>query len=217
MSQLNKLTTILECSIYIAKYCGKDTVSAIAFLQSDCNIPITWNRIDKRIHFYYDDIKEKNSIGSCGDEVPEWIVQCTAQYCTLEEKQKIIDVVNSIRDTEIQATIITAQATAIASNSVQINNNMMSELTSIASNLNKNENNISIDVNVESIFTQLYEITNTLENETEKENIINAINEMRETVETPSFAEKYKNFMGIISNHFGVYAPIIATLSQLLQ
>ena len=83
--------------------------------------------------------------------------------------------------------------------------------------VNGNGNTVTVIYNISpqdnKLFEDLIAITNNIENNSE---ILKAINEMKETVKTSNFKEKYKNFMSVISDHITIFTPILVGLSQLL-
>jgi len=83
--------------------------------------------------------------------------------------------------------------------------------------VNDNGNTVNITYNISSqdnkLFEDLIAITNNIENDSE---ILKAISEMKETIKTPNFKEKYKNFMSVISDHITIFTPVLVGLSQLL-
>ena len=83
--------------------------------------------------------------------------------------------------------------------------------------VNGNGNTVHVTYDTPSqdnkLFEDLIAITNNIENSSE---ILKAINEMKETVKTPNFKEKYKEFMSVISDHMTIFIPVLSELSKLL-
>jgi len=214
--KFRKLTTIVECGKFINEYCEKETSMAISFLQFDCGITkLTWKNNGGRVEFYYDN----TGIGSCeADNGASWVIQCVAQACTEEERKKIVDSINNIRDTEIQGNVIKAQATAIASNNININSQtvaqMSNSLESVITSINENHNT----VNVENVFTQFIEKTNSLDTDKEKiDTIIQAINEMKDNANTKNFATKYQNFIISLGVHINLFTQLLPLLAEFFK
>ncbi len=63
------------------------------------------------------------------------------------------------------------------------------------------------------LFEKIDELAKNIDDNTE---ILKAISDMQETIKTPTFIEKYKNFMSVISSHVTVFTPILSELSQYL-
>ena len=79
--------------------------------------------------------------------------------------------------------------------------------------VNQTINNFGNDSVEKQLFDQIEKIALEI-----KDNIIilKAINEMKETVKTPNFKEKYKGFMSVISDHMTIFIPVLSELSKLL-
>lgn len=211
---MQKLKTILECGRYIYDYVEGNTTSAINFLKIDCKITeLTWTSSKQDYMIYFD--YGKNHLGSCNNKNASFIIEQVAMHCSDEERQRIIDEVNNIRDRKIEEKFIEAQINALASDNININNEIKSEifsnLESTVSNINKNKNSNNIDI--DNIFNKLIEEADKIDN---NEYIIRLINEMKERVNKPTFIEKYKEFINLAAVHMSVFAPFLPALTSFI-
>jgi hypothetical protein len=49
-----------------------------------------------------------------------------------------------------------------------------------------------------------------------KEESLRLVNDMEQEIGKPSYLDKYKDFIGLLSNHISIIAPFIPALSQLI-
>jgi hypothetical protein len=97
--------------------------------------------------------------------------------------------------------------------------------TSIVYNINGPNAKVNIDTHDQSInnvnispddlFQKLVYLA-TEQAEANKELLVH-ISEMKATVDTPSFVEKYQNFITSAANHITIFAPLIPALTQLIK
>ncbi|MCL1696551.1 hypothetical protein [Lysinibacillus sp. BPa_S21] len=79
-----------------------------------------------------------------------------------------------------------------------------------------NSSNI-VNINKDNIFDELRAVIN--ENILSKSDsiiLLDLVNNMEETRGTPSFIDKYKNFMESAANHMSVFSPLLPALAQVL-
>lgn len=85
-------------------------------------------------------------------------------------------------------------------------------------NINSNDSSINI-INMESkhLFAEIKsKVEENVESENERQELIRRLNELEKSHNTPSFSEKYAEFMAIAANHTTVLAPYFPALAQLL-
>lgn len=83
-------------------------------------------------------------------------------------------------------------------------------------NINSTDNsttNVTYNNNDTKLFEDLINTANSIEKSDE---IIAAINEMREHVGKKTFVGKYNDFIGVIANHMTVFLPFVPALTQLI-
>jgi hypothetical protein len=85
-------------------------------------------------------------------------------------------------------------------------------------NLNSTDNSINIsDVSFEKFFDDM---SMTLKNKiSDKENLdllLKELNELKKSVNTPNYKQKYNDFIQVAANHMTIIAPFIPALSKLL-
>lgn len=82
-------------------------------------------------------------------------------------------------------------------------------------NINSTDNSITykMTANDLAVMDTICSLAKGLDNE---ENIIFAVNEMKNHVGTKSYIEKYNDFIQSIANHMTIFAPFIPVLSSLL-
>ncbi len=68
----------------------------------------------------------------------------------------------------------------------------------------------------ETVFADLRQAIQTIQNEDEKQAILKKLDELQSANGTPRFIELYRDFMSVASDHIGVISPFIPALSQLL-
>ncbi|TQV89388.1 hypothetical protein [Aliikangiella coralliicola] len=80
--------------------------------------------------------------------------------------------------------------------------------------------NSTVSVNVQNsdmkIFDDLQNALAEIDDENTRKSLEVAIEQMKGSVGTPTFATHYKNFMSIASDHVTVLSPFISNLAQLL-
>ena len=81
-----------------------------------------------------------------------------------------------------------------------------------SSNLKNIKSEIEINSN-DDLFNEIERLAETLKDNTE---ILNSISEMRNNVSTPSFKQKYTDFMSLTADYVTVFLPILTALSKLL-
>ena len=79
--------------------------------------------------------------------------------------------------------------------------------------VNQTINNFGNDSVEKILFDQIEKLAQEIKDNTI---ILKAIDEMKETVKTPNFKEKYKGFMSVISDHMTIFIPVLSELSKLL-
>lgn len=81
---------------------------------------------------------------------------------------------------------------------------------------NNNQVHIHIgpqDAKISLLFNELTNMAKTIQQKTD---ILLSIQEMQNTINTPTFKDKYKNFMASIADHMAIFLPLITQLSQYL-
>lgn len=75
-------------------------------------------------------------------------------------------------------------------------------------------NTVSID---NSVFNDICKIINSqIDDSTEQELLLKLVAEMKESAGSPTFLNKYKQFMASAVNHMTIFAPVIPALTQML-
>lgn len=85
-------------------------------------------------------------------------------------------------------------------------------------NINSNDSSINI-INMESkhLFAEIKsKVEENIESEKERQELIKRLNALEKAHNTPSFSEKYAEFMAIAANHTTVLTPYFPALAQLL-
>jgi hypothetical protein len=83
-------------------------------------------------------------------------------------------------------------------------------------NINSKDSSVNISKIDNNVFAELRYASQQIEDEGQRNKIVNKIDEMEKAHGTASFLQKYKDFMSMISDHVTVFAPFIPVLSNLL-
>lgn len=82
-------------------------------------------------------------------------------------------------------------------------------------NIHSTDNSVymSLTANEEQLFDTLKQLAESLSNRKE---VIQAVDEMKQEVGKPLFTEKYNKFIQSVANHMTIFAPFIPTLTAIL-
>lgn len=85
-------------------------------------------------------------------------------------------------------------------------------------NINSTDNSINIEISAMSIFASLCDAIKKSDIEIQsKNNLVQSIEAMEDSVGSPGFAAKYKDFIQNAANHMSVISPFIPALTSLLS
>lgn len=105
------------------------------------------------------------------------------------------------------------------SNKIQTKSIHQSTITQIIPNMQGNGNiyNITYNLDKNSSQKEIFDIANKLAESIENNGaILKSIDDMKTTANTPSYNDRYNEFMSSIANHLTVFAPILPSLLQYL-
>lgn len=149
------------------------------------------NKSDSRLRAMMRDLKEKDYIiTSWADNVP----------CFIEFNEKAYTV-NEESRSEMQ-------------NGTYIINN----ITNGNANINSTDNsvrNTNISYNDAKLFEKMLEVASSITEEN-KNDIVIAIEDMKNNYNKPSLKEKYYKFIEVAANHMALFAPFIPALTEIL-
>ena len=150
------------------------------------------NKSDNRLRAMMRDLKEKGYIiTSWADNVPYYIEFNERAYTVNEENRG-----------EMQ-------------NGTYIINN----ITNGNANINSTDNsvrNTNISYNDVKLFEKMLEVASNITEEN-KNDIVMAIEDMKNNYNKPSLKEKYYKFIEVAANHMALFAPFIPVLTEMLM
>lgn len=150
------------------------------------------NKSDSRLRAMMRDLKEKGYIiTSWADNVPCFIEFNEKAYTINEENRR-----------EMQ------KGTYIINNITNGNANINSTDNSVR--------NTNISYNDEKIFEKMLEVASNITEEN-KNDIVMAIEDMKNNYNKPSLKEKYYKFIEVAANHMALFAPFIPALTEMAK
>ena len=149
------------------------------------------NKSDSRLRAMMRDLKEKGYIiTSWADNVPYSIEFNEGAYTVNEENR----------------------------GEMQTGTYIINNITNGNANINSTDNsvrNTNISYNDENIFEKMLEVASNITEEN-KNDIIMAIEDMKNNYTQPSLKEKYYKFIEVAANHMALFVPFIPTLTEML-
>ncbi len=150
------------------------------------------NKLDNRLRAMMRDLRERGYIEtSWADDLPYSIEFNEKAYTANEESRS-----------EMQ-------------NGTYIINN----ITNGNANINSTDNsvrNINISYNDAKLFEEMLEVASSISEEN-KNDIIMAIEDMKNNYNKPSLKEKYYKFIEVAANHMALFAPFIPALTEMVK
>ena len=95
---------------------------------------------------------------------------------------------------------------------------IINNITNGNANINSTDNsvrNTNISYNDENIFEKMLEVASNITEEN-KNDIIMAIEDMKNNYTQPSLKEKYYKFIEVAANHMALFVPFIPALTEML-